>query len=118
MTRLDRSWPSIVVLSTAAVWALAAADESFPLRSLVVAWFLLFCPGMALVGLLQLGDGWRSLALALPLSAAIDTIVAGSMLYAGAWSPIWALLALTVLSLGGAALELRRTGRAPAEVTR
>jgi hypothetical protein len=118
MTRLDRSWPSIIVLSTAAVWALAAADESFPLRSLVVVWFLLVCPGMALVGLLDVGDGWRSLALALPLSAAIDIIVSGSMLYAGAWSPAWALLALSVLSLSGAALQLRRAGRGPAEVPR
>jgi hypothetical protein len=118
MTRQVPTWPSIIVLSTAAVWALAAAGDSFPLRSLVVVWFLLVCPGMALVGLLPLGDGWRSLALALPLSAAIDIIVAGSMLYAGAWSPAWALLALSALSLAGAALQLRTAGRAPAEVTR
>jgi hypothetical protein len=118
MTRLVRFWPSIIVLSTAAVWALAAVGESFPLRSLLVVWFLLVCPGMALVGLLPIGDGWRALTLALPLSAAIDIIVAGSMLYAGAWSPTWALLALSVLSIAGAALQLGAADRAPAEVAR
>ena len=69
-------------------------------------WFLLICPGMALALFLRISDRFAEITIAIALSMAIDTIVAGTMLYTGLWSPRISLLILIYISVGAAAIQL------------
>jgi len=62
---------------------------------------------MAIIRLLQLEDVLAELTLAVALSIALGTLVAGTMLYVGLWSPGWALGILLGVSVIGAACQLR-----------
>jgi hypothetical protein len=77
------AWPWVVGVSAAVTAFIVYLDLEFALRPVVVLWFLLVCPGMALVRPLRLGDRGSELAIAIALSLALDTLVAGAMVYAG-----------------------------------
>ncbi len=94
-------------LAAATVLAFAAGGAGTG-RTLLVLAFVLLAPGLGLVPLLGLRDRWAELTLALALSAALTTLVAGLLLAAGAWSPVRALVLLVDLTLLGAALQLLR----------
>jgi hypothetical protein len=113
MTARAWLWPTLIAVSALAAAAAAFADLASPLRPWLVFWFLLVCPGMALVRLLQIDDGLAQLTLAIALSLALDAATGGVMLYAGAWSPNRALAILVLLSLAGAALQLVVAARSP-----
>ena len=83
VSRDHRPWPWLIVLSTLALGSVAAAGESSALRTALAIWFLLLCPGLALVGLMRLDDAWMEVTLAVALSVVLDTAVAGAMSYAG-----------------------------------
>lgn len=100
-------WPAIIVLSTLAVALVVFGGVGFPLRPVVVFWYLLVCPGMALVGLLRPRDGVAAFTLALALSIALDTLIAMTLLYAGYWSPRAGLVLLMAISLVGVGLRFR-----------
>ena len=111
MTPTAWHWPAgIATLCSTACTAVALGDSSTP-RTLVVVAFLLIAPGMAVVRAIGVGDLWAQLSLGLGLSVAIDSLVAGLLALAGAWSPTAILAILVGVSLAGAALELRRLGR-------
>ena len=113
MSASTRLWLAVSAGSTAAVAAVVFGGVAAPLRAPVVAAFLLLCPGTAFVRLLRIGDPVATLTLALALSVALDGIVAGTMLYAGAWSPEQGLVILMALTVLGTALEtMRAFGRA------
>lgn len=99
-------WPAIIIVSTAAVGFVTVAEVEAPARPVIALWFLLICPGMAFVRLLRIQDGFAEWTLAIALSLAFDTVVAGTQLYAGVWSPEGGLLALIGLSLGGVGLQI------------
>jgi hypothetical protein len=107
VTGPGRLW-SVAILGSAvaaAVGSLAPPGE--PLRMLVESWFLLVCPGMAIVRLLRLQDGLAEWCLAVALSLTLDALVPDVMVYAGVWSPDAALASLVVLSAVAAGLALR-----------
>jgi uncharacterized membrane protein len=99
-----RSWgPPIVLVSSAlAMFAGVAAHGASPLRTLLVACFLVVAPGLAVVGLLRLGDPWLQAALVPALSLGIDATVGGLLAYSGQWSPAAAILILVGISVLGA----------------
>ncbi len=107
MIRSDRVWPVAIMLSAAIVGALAVGGTGSPLRPIVTLGFLTVCPGMAIIRLLQLEDVLTELTLAVAFSIALDSLVAGTMLYVGWWSPRWALGLLLGVSVIGAACQLR-----------
>jgi len=107
MIRPDRVWPVAIMLSAAFVGALAVGGAGPPLRPIAILGFLAVCPGMAIIRLLQLEDVLTELTLAVALSIALDSLVAGTMLYVGWWSPSWALGLLLGVSVLGAACQLR-----------
>ncbi len=113
MIRPDRAWPIAIMLSAALVGALAVGGAGSPLRPIATLGFLSICPGMAVVRLLRLEDVLTELTLAVAFSIALDSLVAGTMLYAGWWSPEWSLGLLLGASVIGAACQLRpdRLGR-------
>jgi uncharacterized membrane protein len=72
-----------------------------PVRAVIVLWFLLFCPGMAFVQLLQMDKVLDEIVLAVALSLALDLLVAMALLYAGLWYPNLILMIMVVLSQVG-----------------
>jgi hypothetical protein len=101
MDTLNWRWPVIITISAAVTQVLAYSDVTTLLRPAIVLWFLLICPGMAFIRLLQFKDWLQEAVLAMALSLALDLIVAASLLYAGFWSPEAVLNVLIVLSLVG-----------------
>ena len=83
---------------------------NFPvfLRYPLAFWFLLVCPGMAFMPLLELDDGLAEWVLAIALSLAIDLALALVMVYTGWWQYEWGLLILMMLCLVGISLQIKR----------
>jgi hypothetical protein len=100
----SRGWSPAVILTSSALAMLegVATPGTSPLRTILVVWFMVVCPGLATVGLLRLRDPWLELALVPALSLAIDVIVAGILLYAGVWSSATAVIILVAISVAGA----------------
>lgn len=82
------------------------ADISTPLRPVLAIWFISVCPGLALVRLLRLSDGWSEMALGVALSMTLGVIVVTTLLYAGWWSHKTGLVILSIFSIAGAAVQL------------
>ncbi|PZS14549.1 MAG: hypothetical protein DLM57_14315 [Pseudonocardiales bacterium] len=96
----------IILVSATLAGILVLCDITSPLRPVLTLWFLCVCPGMALVGLMRVDEPFAEVTLIIALSLALDTITAGTMLYAGWWSPPWTLIILLVVSVGGAGAQL------------
>jgi uncharacterized membrane protein len=114
MTAAERwrgRWPVLLVASALAVSVLAFGDVDSAVRVPVVLWFVLVCPGMALVRHLRLDDAVAELMIGIALSAALATLAAGGMLYAGSWSPEGTLAVLVGVTVLGAAWDARTAGR-------
>ncbi|MDQ3781242.1 MAG: DUF1616 domain-containing protein [Chloroflexota bacterium] len=106
MSRHDGFWPTVILLSATALGVSVFADLQSPLRAILALGFLFVCPGMAFVPLLRVEDVLTELSLGVALSLSLDALVAGTMLYAGLWSPEWGLALLIVVSLVGALLQI------------
>jgi hypothetical protein len=91
--------------------ALALGDLESPVRTVIVLAFLLVCPGAAWVRLLPLGDTLAVLTVSVAVSIALDTTVAGILLYSHVWSPTAAFVILVGLSLAGALVQVARPVR-------
>lgn len=106
MTRSIWLWPIIIICSAAGIGLLVFGDVASPIRPALALWFLLICPGMALVRLLGIKDVGNELTLAVALSLAIDSVLAIVMAYARLWSPQWGLSVLIGISVIGAVLQI------------
>jgi hypothetical protein len=100
------AWPLAIMLPTIVLNALVIGDISTPVRPVIAVWFISVCPGLALVRLLRLADGWSEMAVSLALSITLGVMVATALVYTGWWSPTAGLAILSVISLGGALLQL------------
>jgi hypothetical protein len=98
-------WPVAIVSSVAALAAAQMVSPGEPVTLALTLLFLLFCPGMAFVGVLGLRDPWVCVTAAVALSIALDVAVASTLVYSGAWSPTVALLVLVAISMFGAGLQ-------------
>jgi len=98
---IDLKWSMTIMISAVAAELLAHNDSASPLRPLVTFCFLLICPGMAFIKLLNFHDRLHEIVLAVALSLAMDLIFATIFVYSGLWSPELILLSLIVLSLFG-----------------
>ena len=98
-------WPATILLSAAGIALTFFAGVAAPARPFVALWFLLLCPGMALVRLLRVGGVATELTLAIALSLVLDTLVAMVMIYTGTWSPGAGLIVLIGISVFGALLQ-------------
>lgn len=99
-------WPVIITLSAIAAY-LAATFLPGTLETLVIImWFLFVCPGMALARLLRLQEPVMEWVLALALSFAIDGIIAGILVYTGAWLPMRTLAIISGVCAVGVSGQL------------
>jgi hypothetical protein len=81
-----RAWlrPALAfLLATAGVLA-ATVPLTSGLRVGMLVLFLVFGPGLALVGLLRIRDPWREAAFAIGVSLAVDVVVVATLGFAGA----------------------------------
>jgi hypothetical protein len=99
-------WPVIIIVSTMGVGLATFEDVHSPIRPVIALWYLLVCPGMAVVRLVPIRGELAVLTLAIALSLALDTIVAGTLLYARIWSPLGSLGVLMYISLAGSVAQL------------
>lgn len=104
--RLNWLWPVVIILSALAAGLFNFVFTNAPIRPLIVSWFLLVCPGMALVRFLRLREPVIEWVLAIVLSFAIEALAATIELATGRWSPAATLTILIGLSLGGAIVRL------------
>ncbi len=112
-------WPLVLLFSAIAAGISAFALPGTLLCLVVVLWFLVVCPGMAVVRHLNLKEPQAEWTLAIALSLALDVIVASIELYAGAWFPPGILGILITVCVVGAIgpfvltplASLTRTGR-------
>src|SRR4051794_8382675 len=65
-------WPLVIAVSTLCAVAAALGGWEAPFRPALVLWFVLVCPGMALVRLLRLGEPVTEWTLAVALSVTLD----------------------------------------------
>jgi hypothetical protein len=100
-------WPAVVLASCLAIAVTTWGWTSAPVRPAVTTWFLLLCPGMALVRLLPDRGLLLRLVLAVAASLALETLVATFMLEAKAWAPSATLGILLLITVGATALDLR-----------
>lgn len=106
------AWPPALVASCAAVALTTWVWTSSPARPAVTTWFLIICPGMALVRLLPYRGFLTQTVLAVALSLAIETLGAEMALESHAWSPGTTLEELVGITLVAVALEVRIAGKA------
>ncbi len=95
-----------VLATSVLALVIVAADADVAMRPLVVFLFLILGPGLAVTGFLRLADAATEIAVALPLSLAIDALVAGA-LNLGSWRPGAAVVASAIVASGALALQLR-----------
>lgn len=105
-TRRSIWWPGIIIASAAGAALALFGGIGPPIQPLIALWFLLICPGMAFIRLLEVGEPYIELTLALALSIALDALVAETLVLARLWTPGGALLVLICFSIAGAMLQL------------
>jgi hypothetical protein len=101
-------WPIAVAVSLLVLGVLVLADASGALRVAAALWFLLACPGLALVPLLPDVPQVARPALVVAVSFALDTAVATTMLVAGSFSPAAGALVLASVCLAGCGVQALR----------
>lgn len=109
------TWPIVIIASAVIAGLVALSSADGILRQLLLFWFILVCPGMAVIRLLHLGDTLTQTILAVALSLVLATLVAEVMLLAHKWSPTAILTVLIVISLAGALQQIKNTMNASTE---
>lgn len=97
--------PAIITITTIAASVSVFGNISSPFRVVIVLWFLLVCPGMAYIDLLEIKDKFTTWTLAVALSLALDTAVSLIVLYTNRWSAALIIGILAALTLSGIALQ-------------
>jgi len=96
------SWPTILTISALACGVLYFGEIQTPLRPLLALWFLLVCPGMAVIHIFDVKNTLLEWVLALALSISLSGIISTLQIYTRAWSPnftMWVLLGITLVSV-------------------
>jgi hypothetical protein len=95
----DRVWPSLIVASAALACMLYATGQSSTLRAAVTLWFLLVCPGMAVVRYLDLPSWWVEILFAVAVSLVLAEAVTMALMYGGSWSAGRGLVVLSAMAV-------------------
>ena len=99
-------WPRLSLVCSAVTTMLVLADLHSPLRAVLVASFVLICPGLSWVRLVRLADAIEEIVLGIAVSLAAATILALGMVYTHIWSATLGVLVLVVVTLAANYLEL------------
>ncbi len=99
-------WPLVIVISAILAGLLAGSSFQAPIRLLFTFWFLLVCPGMALVRLFKLKEKLAEWVLAIATSIAIDVVVSEIAVLNQWWSLQGMVDVLIALCFTGALLQV------------
>lgn len=99
-------WPVVLLLSTLAVCLAAFLGWQSPLRSLITLWFMVVCPGMALVRVFGLRLPVSSWTLAIAFSLTLDSAIGIALLYSGNWSWQTGLIILASITVVSTLIDL------------
>ncbi|HLV33833.1 MAG TPA: hypothetical protein VKY59_01915 [Spirillospora sp.] len=111
MNRWQRwGWPVLILVSSLLTLAMYSLDVQSPVRTIISTWFVIVCPGMAYVRLLNLREKHIVWMLAVALSIILTTLVAMVLIYTGQWSLDRVAFGITGVTLLGVLLDtLTRT---------
>lgn len=98
-------WPVLLTASALLCGSLFFADLETPVRPLVGFWFLLVCPGMAIVRVFDVQNALLEWVLAMALSIALSGIISNIQIYTATWSPTFAMGVLIGLTLVGVLIQ-------------
>lgn len=99
------SWPMIIVLSAGTADLLVRMNTGSPAQVAVVLWFLLVCPGMVAVRFLRLNERLVEWMLAITISLAMDTLIAGLLLVLRGWSSQNAFSIILIVTVVAAVID-------------
>ena len=99
--------PILIIFSALSAAVLAWIDSGWALRPYLLFWFILICPGMAVIGLLKLNNLLSEFVLSVALSLVLGTLVAELLLLIKQWSPHAILAVLVAISIIGASLQIK-----------
>jgi hypothetical protein len=102
-------WPIIIIASAIGTGIAMFLNIRTPIRTAISFWFLLICPGMAYVRLLEIKEFFIELVLAIALSIALNTIVAEVLVLTNIWSPFRGLVVLIAICVAGSTLQIIKT---------
>lgn len=102
----DLAWASFIILASVATAIVLWGTLALSVRPIIVAGFLLICPGMAYVRLLGIENPFAEWVLAVACSLALDTFIAGVLVYAQIWSAHTAMIVLLATSIVGALAQI------------
>ena len=108
MTFARVPWPHVSLASVAAVALAAAVGGTSPVRTALVVWFFVTCPGMALARLADLRDGFGEAAVGIGLSLGIGVAVALGLVYVGLFSGAAVFTVLAILAVGASLVAIAR----------
>ena len=109
-------WPIIIVVSAIGAGVAMFLNIGTPIRTVISFWFLLICPGMAYVQLLDIKELLTELVLAIALSIALNTIIAEVLVLANIWSPFRGLLVLIAICVAGSTFQIIKAFISPTDV--
>jgi uncharacterized membrane protein len=95
----------VLTVSTVVTAAVFFADSHSVLRPWLVLWFLLVCPGMAVVRIFDAQESLLEWVLSIALSISLTGIIATIQIYTHTWSPANGLGILIAVTLGGVVVQ-------------
>ncbi len=102
---MHRMYPAVLILSCIGALLVSMIPLFQGVRILVLLWFMLVCPGLAFVQLLNIDQPLIELSLSIALSLAIEMMLALIMLLLDRWQPQQALLALVGITTIGTLIQ-------------
>lgn len=109
-------WSAVIIGSALVAVVTTLIGWEHPIRTALVLWFVCVGPGLGVLDPLELGDATTGLLLVVPLSLAIDALVATVLVYLGLWSSTLALIvvaAVTVAALTAGRRYIRPAPQGP-----
>jgi hypothetical protein len=100
------AWPIILLGSTVLVGVVVATGAQNTFRTFIAFAYLLICPGMAFVQLLDLPNYLMEWVLAVAASISIDLILSEIMVLTHLWSPTAAFFAVGLFCTAGALVQV------------
>jgi hypothetical protein len=97
----------VAIFALGVVLGYSTTADSLLVRGILALVYLAVGPGAAIVWLARINDRVMQASLIVPLSLAVDAMVATGLIYAGIWSPMLALGIVAAITLATALLGVR-----------
>jgi hypothetical protein len=100
-------WPFVVAALSVAITVVRIADIGPPIAPLIALVFVLFCPGLPYVRMLDVREPLTEAVMSVALSISIEALVSVPLLVASAWTADRMLAMAIAIAMFGAIAEVR-----------